>query len=71
MKLTAQDLLALGLIDEVIAEPLGGAHREPARAIHAVGDAIDRQLGGLLGLPPAELRHRRREKFLRMGQAEG
>ena len=71
MKLTAQDLLALGLIDEVVTEPLGGAHREPAQAIHAVGDAIDRHLGGLLGLPGAELRHRRREKFLRMGQAEG
>lgn len=68
LKLTAQDLLRLGVIDGVIDEPLGGAHRNPARTIAAVGDAIERALHELLPNEPASLRTLRREKFLEMGR---
>ena len=67
LKLTAQDLMKLGVIDGVVQEPLGGAHREPAPAIAAVGDAIDQALRPLVALDRASLRQQRREKFLAMG----
>jgi len=67
MRLTAQDLRELGVIDEIVAEPLGGAHRAPDQAIADVGDALERALEPLLVLSGAELRHRRRQKFLSMG----
>ena len=67
MRLTAQDLHELGVIDEIVAEPLGGAHRAPAATIDDVGDALERALEPLLVLSGAELRHRRRQKFLGMG----
>jgi acetyl-CoA carboxylase carboxyl transferase subunit alpha len=67
MRLTAQDLHELGVVDEIVTEPLGGAHRAPAEAIAAVGDALERALEPLLVLSGAELRHRRRQKFLNMG----
>jgi acetyl-CoA carboxylase carboxyl transferase subunit alpha len=67
LKLTAQDLFKLGIIDEIIAEPLGGAHRDKGAAIAAVGDAIDAALTPLLGLDGPALRKQRREKFLAMG----
>ncbi len=67
LKLTAQDLMKLGVIDAVIAEPLGGAHREPAPAIASVGDAIEQALRPLAALDRASLRQQRREKFLAMG----
>jgi acetyl-CoA carboxylase carboxyl transferase subunit alpha len=69
LKLTAQDLHQLKLVDEVIAEPLGAAHRGRTTTIRAVGDTIERHLRRLLTLTPPELRRTRREKFLRMGQA--
>jgi len=68
MKLTAEDLSRLKLIDQVVAEPLGGAHRAPALAIAQVGLAIQEQLRPLLDLDGATLRLRRREKFLEMGR---
>jgi acetyl-CoA carboxylase carboxyl transferase subunit alpha len=68
LKLTAADLKALRLIDAVVAEPLGGAHRDPASAMAAVGAAIGEALAPLLGLDPAALRAQRREKFLAMGR---
>ena len=68
LKLTAADLKALKLIDTVVAEPLGGAHRAPDQAVAAVGAAIDEALVPLLGLDPAALRAQRREKFLAMGR---
>jgi acetyl-CoA carboxylase carboxyl transferase subunit alpha len=68
LRLTAEDLRHLHLIDEVIAEPLGGAHRDPATAIQAVGSAVDIALKGLLAMDGATLRARRREKFLEMGR---
>ena len=68
LKLTAADLKALRLIDTVVAEPLGGAHRAPAEAVGAVGLAIGEALAPLLQLDPAALRSQRREKFLAMGR---
>ncbi|HUC69200.1 MAG TPA: acetyl-CoA carboxylase carboxyltransferase subunit alpha [Stellaceae bacterium] len=67
LKLTAQDLFKLGVIDAVIAEPLGGAHRERLPAITAAGDAIEQALRPLAGMDGANLRQQRREKFLAMG----
>ena len=68
LKLTAADLKGLHLVDEVVGEPLGGAHREPAVAMESVGRAIEAHLTPLLGLEPAALRTQRREKFLAMGR---
>ena len=67
LKLTAQDLLKLDVIAQIVGEPLGGAHRDKAAAIAAVGDAIDAALTPLLDLDGPALRKRRREKFLAMG----
>jgi acetyl-CoA carboxylase carboxyl transferase subunit alpha len=67
MRLTAQDLHQLGVVDQLIPEPLGGAHRAPAEAVAAVGDALEQALEPLRALSAAELRRRRREKFLAMG----
>ena len=68
LKLTAQDLYKLGIIDEIVDEPLGAAHREPAKTIAAVGDAIAQHLRDLATLDGDSLRMRRREKFLEMGR---
>lgn len=68
LKLTAQDLRKLGVIDEIIAEPLGGAHRDPQTAIERVGDSILKHLKELLPQSGDELKKRRTEKFLRMGR---
>lgn len=68
LKLTAEDLRRLKLIDAIVAEPLGGAHRNPAAAIKSVGVAIAQALVPLLALDPAALISRRREKFLEMGR---
>ena len=68
LKLTAEDLKRLGLVDEVIGEPVGGAHRAPADTIAAVGEAIATQLQPLVELDGATLRSHRREKFLELGR---
>jgi acetyl-CoA carboxylase carboxyl transferase subunit alpha len=68
LKLTAEDLKRLKLVDTVVAEPLGGAQRNPAAAIEAVGDAVAEALAPLSALDGATLRARRREKFLEMGR---
>jgi acetyl-CoA carboxylase carboxyl transferase subunit alpha len=70
MRLTAQDLHELGVVDQIIPEPLGGAHRAPAETIDAIGDALEQALEPLLVLSGAELRHRRRQKFLGMGNGK-
>ncbi len=70
MRLTAQDLQEFGIVDRVIAEPVGGAHRSRDEAIAAVGDAIDEALAPLMALGPAEIRHHRRRKFLEMGASK-
>lgn len=67
MKMTAKDLLQLGVIDEIIAEPLGGAHRDHEKAAEAVGKAISHHLSKLEGIPLDELLAQRYEKFRRMG----
>jgi len=68
LKLTASDLLALGVIDRLIDEPVGGAHREPETTIRLVGEAIERAFTELAGLDGETLKADRREKFLAMGQ---
>jgi acetyl-CoA carboxylase carboxyl transferase subunit alpha len=68
LRLTAQDLLRLNVIDAIVPEPLGGAHRDPAAAIRATGDALAEALPPLLTLDGAALRLARREKFLQMGK---
>ena len=68
LRLTAEDLKRLRLIDEVVAEPLGGAHRAPDEAVAAVGTAVQAALLPLVGLDGATLRSRRRQKFLEMGR---
>jgi acetyl-CoA carboxylase carboxyl transferase subunit alpha len=70
LKLTAPDLLAHDLIDEIIAEPLGGAHADPDAAAEALAEAVRRHLGELDGLKAADLVARRADKFLRMGKFE-
>ncbi|MGF1477658.1 MAG: acetyl-CoA carboxylase carboxyltransferase subunit alpha [Geminicoccaceae bacterium] len=67
--ITAQDLRNRRLIDKIIDEPLGGAHRDRTSTIEAVGEIINGEITDLLELAPAERRHLRREKFLRMGQS--
>ena len=70
LKLTAPDLLAMGLVDEIVPEPAGGAHSEPAAAVEALGVALERHLAELAGLPAEDLVARRAEKYLRMGKFE-
>jgi acetyl-CoA carboxylase carboxyl transferase subunit alpha len=67
MKLTAPDLLTLGVVDEIIPEPPGGAHTDPAATCQRVGDAIQRSLDELLRLSTNELIARRYEKFRNLG----
>jgi acetyl-CoA carboxylase carboxyl transferase subunit alpha len=68
MKITAQDLLRFGIIDTIIAEPIGGAHRLPEKAVDTVGDTVENVLAPLLALSPDELRNQRSEKFLAIGR---
>ncbi|TMM52855.1 acetyl-CoA carboxylase carboxyltransferase subunit alpha [Sulfitobacter sabulilitoris] len=67
LRLTAQDLRQLGVTDRVIDEPLGGAHRDPAKAIEAVGKSIQAMLKELSGKSRSELIDDRRQKFLDLG----
>ncbi len=70
LKLTAPDLMALGLIDEIIPEPPGGAHADPDGAATALAAALERHLAELAGVPADELLRRRAAKYLRMGKFE-
>jgi acetyl-CoA carboxylase carboxyl transferase subunit alpha len=67
LKLTAPELLRLGVIDRVVPEPLGGAHRLPGEAIAAMGEALDEALSALLASDGDRLRDERRRKFLAIG----
>ncbi len=67
LKLTADDLLELGVIDKIISEPIGGAHRNKQAAIATVGTTIEDALAELSGIDGSILKTRRREKFLEMG----
>lgn len=68
LRLTADDLRRLGLVDEVVPEPVGGAHRDPAATLAAVGEAVDLALRLLSPLDSATLIARRRTKYLDMGR---
>ena len=67
LRLTADDMAALGVIDQIVSEPLGAAHRDPERAIDNLGEALDEQLRGLNGLSGVELVNQRQEKYLAIG----
>lgn len=69
MRITAQDLARFGVIDRIIDEPVGGAHREPEEAIKATGDAVEEAFAALDNLPPDEVRRQRREKYLAIGRS--
>ena len=68
LKITAQDMVRFGIIDTVVPEPAGGAHRDPAAAIAVTGEAISNALAELRPLDRETVRRRRREKFLAMGR---
>lgn len=68
MKITAQDLLELKIIDGIVPEPIGGAHRAPETVIKTTGDMIDRSLGEF-AQSNADFREHRREKYLAMGRS--
>jgi acetyl-CoA carboxylase carboxyl transferase subunit alpha len=67
LRLTAEDLQRLGIVDRIVAEPLGGAQRVPKEAIDQLGEAVEEALRPLLALDGRTLRLQRREKFLAMG----
>jgi len=69
MKITAQDMVRFGVIDAIVTEPVGGAHRDAQAAIAATGEAIAQALAPLRSMDPASVRRERREKFLAMGRA--
>lgn len=68
MKVTATDLKRFNIIDTIISEPVGGAHRQPEEAIESAGRAIESALKDFAGLDSDEIRRRRREKFIAMGR---
>jgi len=70
LKITAQDLQELKVIDAIIQEPMGGAHREPAAAVASVGAAVAQALDELTQLSPAAVRAQRRARFLAIGRFE-
>jgi acetyl-CoA carboxylase carboxyl transferase subunit alpha len=68
MKITAADLTAFGIIDGIVTEPAGGAHRDPAAAIAATGEVVARAFAELKGLDRETVRRQRRDKFLAIGR---
>ncbi len=68
MKITAQDLLKLKVIDGIVEEPMGGAHRDPEKTIRDTGDAVEKALQEMDGLDAAAVRQHREEKFLAIGR---
>jgi len=68
MKITAQDLLKLGVVDGIIPEPVGGAHRDGVEVVRATGDVIVKALADYDDMRPSEIRRERREKFLSIGR---
>jgi acetyl-CoA carboxylase carboxyl transferase subunit alpha len=71
MKITAQDLIRFGIIDAIVPEPTGGAHRDPGAAVNATGEAITEALAELRGLDRATIIRLRREKFAALGRNLG
>jgi acetyl-CoA carboxylase carboxyl transferase subunit alpha len=69
MKITAQDLAQMRVIDEVVAEPVGGAHRDRERMFATAGEAVAKALSAFHGLTPDAVRRQRHDKFLEIGRA--
>ena len=69
MRITAQDLDELGIIDGILTEPVGGAHRNPEKTIESAGNMIESRLQNLEKLEPSEVRRRRQDKFLEIGNS--
>jgi acetyl-CoA carboxylase carboxyl transferase subunit alpha len=67
MRVTAADLKGLGVIERIVPEPMGGAHRRPEEAIAALGRALGEELDALARLSPDQVRQERRAKFLAIG----
>jgi acetyl-CoA carboxylase carboxyl transferase subunit alpha len=68
MKITAQDLLPLKIVDRIIPEPAGGAHSDPETTIRTVGDAVEEELRALMALSPDALRKQRADRFYAIGR---
>jgi acetyl-CoA carboxylase carboxyl transferase subunit alpha len=68
LRLTAQDLKELGVVDRIVLEPIGGAHRRPQDTAQSLANAVEDALDALRGVDPVTLRQNRRQKFLDMGQ---
>ena len=68
MKITAQELLELKIIDRIVPEPAGGAHSAPEATVQTVGDAVEEELRGLMGLTPEAIRKQRAERFYAIGR---
>lgn len=71
MKITAHDMLRFGVIDEIVKEPVGGAHRDPGSVIAATGDAIAHAFDDMRNLDRDTIRNQRRQKFLEIGRKLG
>jgi acetyl-CoA carboxylase carboxyl transferase subunit alpha len=71
LKITAEDMMRFGVIDQIVTEPPGGAHRDPAVAIASAGEAIAHALEGLAELDREAVRRHRRDKFLAIGRTIG
>ena len=69
MKITAQDLLGMKIVDKIIPEPPGGAHSDPEAAMRSVGDAVEAELAALEGLDPDAIRKQRAERFYAIGRS--
>jgi acetyl-CoA carboxylase carboxyl transferase subunit alpha len=69
MKISAQDLLAMKIVDRIVAEPPGGAHSDPEAAMRAVGDAVEEELKALCALSPEDLKKQRAERFYAIGRS--
>src|SRR6202453_1755997 len=68
MKITAEDLMRFAVIDEIVREPMGGAHRDPKAALQAVGDAVAASFGALRHMDRDAVRQHRQDKFLAIGR---
>ena len=71
LRLTAPDLIEQGIVDEIVPEPLGGAHRDVGATVQSMRDSILAELRGLAEVPRDELVPRRREKFRKIGAIDG
>ena len=69
MKITAEDLMRFGVIDRIVTEPIGGAHRDPAAAIASAGEAISEALAEFGGQDRDTVRRQRRDKFMAIGRS--